>query len=159
MNDGAPRCLSFEDDQGRTRRVPLAGEVVVGRGEGCTLRLDARNVSRQHARFTASGGAVYVEDLGSRNGTFANDQLVRGRRRVRGGDLVRVGDLALRVVEPSLELDAGAHGAEPPPPPLRAPPADAGDERTIAMAGAAPRPRGWKQALAAALRALGARDE
>ena len=50
-------------------------------------------VSRVHAELTRMGGYWVVCDEGmSRNGTFVNGERVRGRRRLRGGDAISVGD-------------------------------------------------------------------
>ncbi len=156
--------IAFEDERGRPRRVAVP--VTVGRSAESTVRFAARNVSRDHARFTAAGTSVFVEDLGSRNGTFVNGARVRGQRRVRGGDVVRIGDETLRVVESSEEdtLDLSAPpavNATPPPvsrrtPLPRRPHAD--EERTLTLAASTPRPRRWKEALAAALRVLARMD-
>ena len=52
--------------------VALAAHCLVGRSLACTLRLDAPEVSGEHARLAFLGGAWHVRDLGSRNGTFVN---------------------------------------------------------------------------------------
>jgi pSer/pThr/pTyr-binding forkhead associated (FHA) protein len=155
--------LTFDDERGRPRRVALAPELTVGRGvEGNSLRLEARNVSRRHARFTFASGALSVEDLGSRNGTFVNGEAVHSRRRLKVGDAVRIGDYLLRLdeaTEDTEETHAERPIATPPPLPRRvmplAPPA-ASEERTVSLAGAAPTPRTrrWREALAAALRVI-----
>jgi pSer/pThr/pTyr-binding forkhead associated (FHA) protein len=46
--------------------------------------------SRRHFAVSADGSRVYVEDLGSANGTFLNDRQVRGRTLLRAGDVLRV---------------------------------------------------------------------
>lgn len=154
--------LSFDDEHGRRRRLPLESEVTIGRGDGCTVRLPARNVSRRHARLLCAGGTLFVEDLGSRNGTFLNGERLRGRQRLRAGDRVRVGDETLILQEPSSEETLDLAPAQPSPPPLPArrtplPSAPEAEERTLAMAAAAPQPRSWRAAVAAALRAIAGR--
>jgi len=153
--------LTYDDERGRRHAVALAAELTVGRAAENKLRLRARNVSRRHALFTAEGAAAFVEDLGSRNGTFLNGGRLRGRRRLRSGDVVRVGDDVLHVVEATAEetLDLGARETTTVPPPLpRRTPPPGPDERTLALAAAAPRPGRLKAALTAALRALSGKD-
>ncbi|HEX9291236.1 MAG TPA: FHA domain-containing protein [Anaeromyxobacteraceae bacterium] len=157
--------LTYDDERGRRHAVALAAELTVGRAVENALRLRARNVSRRHALFTAEGAAAFVEDLGSRNGTFLNGGRLSGRRRVRSGDVVRVGDDVLHVVgaasEETLDLGAGETTPLPPPLPRRTPPpppAPDRDERALALAAASPRPGRLKAALAAALRALSGKD-
>jgi pSer/pThr/pTyr-binding forkhead associated (FHA) protein len=109
--------LVIEDETGTRTVVPFsADELTLGRSrEGMSWRLPARNVSRRHARFIRTSGAVFVEDLGSRTGTWLNGERIGGRRRVRAGDLVEVGDYDLVVVAEGLE----PIGTAPPPlPPL-----------------------------------------
>ena len=48
--------------------------------------------SSQHARIERQGGAVVLEDLGSTNGTYLNDELLRGPQPLHAGDRIRIGD-------------------------------------------------------------------
>jgi hypothetical protein len=74
-------------DVGRDRRMPVA------------LQGDAQ-VSRRHARLTPQEGGAVVEDLGSANGTFVNEQPIHSPRPVRPGDRVRVGLTVFEVRSP-----------------------------------------------------------
>lgn len=65
--------------------------LVVGRSRNCGLRLDASDVSSEHARVGLEGNAVWVEDLGSTNGTFVNGEQVSGRRFLRTGERITLG--------------------------------------------------------------------
>ena len=67
----------------------LVGVVPVGRGvtDGVNLTMDG--TSRRHASISVSNGMVSVEDAGSRNGTFVNDQPVTQKTRLNSGDRVR----------------------------------------------------------------------
>jgi pSer/pThr/pTyr-binding forkhead associated (FHA) protein len=70
----------------------LGDEVTVGRGGGCGIALgDDTFVSQVHARFFHRDGDLYLEDLGSRNGTFINGQPVEHATRVRRGDQLQFG--------------------------------------------------------------------
>ena len=65
----------------RARRFPLDDELTVGRGGGCGIVLaDDTFVSHVHARVFRRDGDVYVEDLGSRNGTLRQRQAARHAR-------------------------------------------------------------------------------
>lgn len=159
--------LVIEDEAGTRSIVPFAGEpIVVGRApEGVTFRLTDRNVSRRHARFVLQSGSAFVEDLGSLVGTRVNGERITGKRRLREGDLVQIGDYDLAVLAEAAALP----GAGAPPPPLPAL-ARGGDPNAIttrlpdasalppppAPAAPAPAPRGrtLRLALAAGLVAL-----
>ncbi|MBK6694677.1 MAG: GGDEF domain-containing protein [Myxococcales bacterium] len=68
-----------------------AGETVVGRGTQATVKLNDDGISRKHARLLRRGGEVLVEDMQSANGTYVNDEEVRGQRLLRDGDKIRLG--------------------------------------------------------------------
>src|SRR5262245_8653520 len=61
----------------------LLDELTVGRGGGCGIVLDDTFVSQVHARVFRRDGDVWVEDLGSRNGTLVNGQPLAGAQRLR----------------------------------------------------------------------------
>lgn len=113
--------LVIEDAAGTRSVVPFGDDaIVVGRGpEGVAVRLGERDVSRRHARFGRASGGVFVEDLGSRNGTRVNGERITGRRRLRDGDLVQIGDYDLAVL-----AEAAATAGPGAPPPLPAPARD-----------------------------------
>lgn len=87
--DGAPLELVLE--QGA--RVPLVGEVTIGRGPDCTVVLPDPAVSRRHARISQSA----VEDLGSLSGTYLDGGRVAGRAPLHDGARLRLGDTELLV--------------------------------------------------------------
>ncbi|SEK35189.1 MULTISPECIES: GGDEF domain-containing protein [Stigmatella] len=66
-------------------------EYTLGRDEGNHIVVDLDNVSRRHARILVRQGRMFVEDLGSTNGTYLNDEEVRQPQPLRSGDLVKVG--------------------------------------------------------------------
>jgi predicted component of type VI protein secretion system len=72
-------------------------KLLIGRAEQCDVRPLSEEVSRQHCEVTVGPAGVWVEDLGSRNGTFVNGDRVEGRRQVVDGDILRVGSLELKV--------------------------------------------------------------
>jgi pSer/pThr/pTyr-binding forkhead associated (FHA) protein len=76
----------------------VEGEVTLGRGGGCTVPLAFDTfVSQVHARAFDRDGALWVEDLGSRNGTFVNGEPVHEPTRVAKGARVQVGETVLEV--------------------------------------------------------------
>lgn len=78
--------------------VPVTGpKFFIGRAEDCHLRPRSDTVSRHHCALLLESGLVLVRDLGSKNGTFVNDQRVRPEAEVRNGDRLRVGQLEFEV--------------------------------------------------------------
>ena len=73
----------------------VADEVTVGRGPGNSVALDDTYASARHARVFRRDGQVYVEDLGSTNGTFLNRQKVSRPVALRRGDRLQVGRTVL----------------------------------------------------------------
>jgi predicted component of type VI protein secretion system len=74
-------------------------KLLIGRAEECDIRPLSEDVSRRHCQVTVEPTQVWVEDLGSRNGTFVNGAKIeaRTRTRVSSGDVIRVGALELKV--------------------------------------------------------------
>jgi two-component system, cell cycle response regulator len=66
-------------------------EYTIGRDENNQIVVELDNVSRRHARISSKHGKMFVEDLGSTNGTYLNDQEVLAAQPLRSGDLVKVG--------------------------------------------------------------------
>jgi DNA-binding winged helix-turn-helix (wHTH) protein len=84
------RCRYWAVVDGRS--IPLSpGEHVIGRVADANIRIDVPGVSRRHARLRVSGEAVFVEDLGSKNGTYVDGRRVEGATAVRDGSIVRIG--------------------------------------------------------------------
>jgi hypothetical protein len=65
---------------------------VLGRGDAAEIRLQDPFASSRHARILTQAGAVVLEDLGSTNGTYLNEELLRGPAPLHPGDRVRIGD-------------------------------------------------------------------
>jgi FHA domain-containing protein len=65
---------------------------VLGRGDQAEIRLEDPFASSRHARLTRQGAVIVVEDLGSTNGTYLNEELLDGPRPLHPGDRVRIGD-------------------------------------------------------------------
>jgi diguanylate cyclase (GGDEF)-like protein len=80
-------------------------EITFGRAPTCTHAFDEASLSRVHARLVREGGAYVIEDAGSRNGIFVNDQKV-ARAVLGDGDRVRLGSgitLRFQLVDPKEE--------------------------------------------------------
>jgi pSer/pThr/pTyr-binding forkhead associated (FHA) protein len=86
------------------REIPIEGvETVIGRGEGCDIIINESLVSRRHARVIIDNGRPCIEDLGSANGTFVNQQRLHGRAVLFPGDHVFIGTCEIEVIRRLVE--------------------------------------------------------
>jgi diguanylate cyclase (GGDEF)-like protein len=79
------------------KRHPLdPAESTIGRATDCTVVIQEPSVSRKHARIVTNADIFEIEDLGSSNGTFVNDQKVTGKSPLKHRDHVRFGNVLMR---------------------------------------------------------------
>ncbi len=69
----------------------------IGRAEDCDIRPLSEDVSRRHCEIVVGPADAWIQDLGSRNGTFVNGAKIEGKTKLADGDLIRVGALELKV--------------------------------------------------------------
>ncbi len=87
---------SPELDEGTDFQLDSA-QLTIGRGGQNDIALSRDEyASARHARFEPRQDGVWVQDLGSTNGTFLNGTRLERPRRLTNGDIVRVGDTDLR---------------------------------------------------------------
>ncbi|HEV3258649.1 MAG TPA: response regulator [Gemmataceae bacterium] len=84
---------------------------VIGREKGCDYRIRHPMISRRHCSFFLRGDEVWLRDLGSRNRTFVNGELVQAARPLHEGDLVNLAHLFFFEVQmpkavPPVQLEA-----------------------------------------------------
>jgi hypothetical protein len=70
----------------------LADGAVLGRGDQADIQLQDTFASTQHARLAPHGEVIVLEDLGSTNGTYLNEEPLRGPQPLHPGDRIRIGD-------------------------------------------------------------------
>ncbi len=111
---------------GQTVPITLS-QFIIGRDPQCNLRPASPVISKRHCAILLKNGKVFVRDFDSTNGTFVNDQQVKGERQLNHEDILKVGPLAFRVV---METTAPVNKPTPPPAKLSQP---ADDESVAAM--------------------------
>lgn len=80
--------------------IEVVASAVVGRGPESTVSVDGDEfTSAQHARIDADAKGVWIEDLGSTNGTFVNGARVSSKRLLQPGDVVRVGETEFQLAQ------------------------------------------------------------
>jgi pSer/pThr/pTyr-binding forkhead associated (FHA) protein len=92
-----PSSVVVHPPGGKARTVKIGPSMTIGRAPECELLIDDTYASSQHARIFGKNGTWYVEDLGSTNGTFVNDQKLAAPAMVQPGDKIRVGTTVLEL--------------------------------------------------------------
>jgi DNA-binding NtrC family response regulator/pSer/pThr/pTyr-binding forkhead associated (FHA) protein len=103
----SPHVVVTEEGPARVFEVLDGAELVIGRGQDATIRVDSGRASRRHAIIRRAGNVLTLEDLGSRNGTIVSGTRVHGDRRpLLGGDVIVIGSativIASHTVRPPL---------------------------------------------------------
>jgi pSer/pThr/pTyr-binding forkhead associated (FHA) protein len=94
------RVKVVEPAETRGRIFDLADELTIGRAPGCQIALeDDKAVSQLHARLFRKDGRLFLEDLGSTNGTYLNAKKVTGPVALHRGDRLQVGRTVLEVTK------------------------------------------------------------
>jgi pSer/pThr/pTyr-binding forkhead associated (FHA) protein len=95
---GAPRVLTITQGSQAGQSAALAdGVILIGRGADAQLSLDDDYVSTRHARVVSGENGIYLEDLGSTNGSYVNNQRITAPTTVTLSDTIRIGRTTLRL--------------------------------------------------------------
>ena len=70
----------------------IGESAVLGRGDAAEIRLEDPFASSKHARLVRQGSVMVIEDMGSTNGTYLNEELLTGPQPLHPGDRIRIGD-------------------------------------------------------------------
>jgi len=97
------RCPFLTDPTGREHC--LNDEVMtIGRAVENDVVITSRRVSREHARLRREGWRVILEDLGSTNGTWLNEERVLNPVELRDDDQIRIGDVTFVFHDPAITI-------------------------------------------------------
>ena len=89
-NPNAALVVIYGLDLGR--KYDLTQEsTIVGRSSKADIQIDQESVSRNHAKLIANERSVAIQDMGSTNGTYVNDEQIKGDFTLRNGDLLKIG--------------------------------------------------------------------
>jgi pSer/pThr/pTyr-binding forkhead associated (FHA) protein len=87
-----PQCAYLTDPVGQEHPLENAS-VKIGRAVENEVVIISKRVSREHARIWRDGRRIFLEDMGSTNGTYLNDERVLSPITLRDGDRILVGDV------------------------------------------------------------------
>jgi len=73
-------------------------EIIIGRSSDLDMVLVEDMVSRRHAKITTTEADIFIQDMGSTNGTFVNGEKIAGRARLTENDRILVGTSIIKVV-------------------------------------------------------------
>lgn len=65
--------------------------LIIGRDDTCNIVIPDRQISRKHAQVSNTAEGVFVEDLGSKNGTYHNNKIVLSPQKLEEGDTIQIG--------------------------------------------------------------------
>jgi hypothetical protein len=95
-------------------------ELFIGRDINNVIVINDSEISRQHCHLVLTSEGYAIEDMGSTNGTFVNQNRVTGQQLLRSGEVIRLGDnvtLLYQVIGAGADATVAARGNMPPPPP------------------------------------------
>lgn len=100
MNDRPRFALRFISGKYQGGEFPLRmnREIIIGRSSDLDMVLVEDMVSRRHAKISSTDSEVYIQDMGSTNGTFVNGEKIAGRALLQEGDRILVGTSIIKVV-------------------------------------------------------------
>jgi predicted component of type VI protein secretion system len=109
------------------KAIPITlSQFLIGRDPQCQLRPASALISKRHCAVLVKGNRAFLRDFDSTNGTFVNEQPVRGERELRNDDRLKIGPLDFRVA-----LEATLPVSKPTPVPASSPATE--DEAAAAM--------------------------
>lgn len=85
--------LVLEESPGLTkpRHIPVSDGLTIGRGSRNKIILEDDSVSHSHARIFVQDGFYMIEDTGSTNGTFVNNQIIAEPKPLEPGSSIKIG--------------------------------------------------------------------
>jgi len=95
----------MEDMDSRTETIELVNvnEVLIGRDSACNIVLNNKRVSNNHAKIYKNGADYHISDIGSTNGTYVNNKIIRDVV-LADGDIITIGKYSILFNEKKLEI-------------------------------------------------------
>lgn len=87
------------------QEISIDRDMLVGRHQTADIVLQQSEISRKHAAFLLKEQALWLQDLGSSNGTYVNDVQIAAETLLKQGDIVQFASLKFSVFEPAKALE------------------------------------------------------
>jgi hypothetical protein len=97
LRRSADRLVVLEPAEQKGRSFELGEEATLGRAAGCQVTVDDHYASQLHARVFRQDDQVFVEDLGSTNGTYLNTRRITSPVALKRGDKLKIGSTVMEV--------------------------------------------------------------
>lgn len=121
--------MSSGKSEGKIIPITLS-QFLIGRDPQCHLRPASAAISKRHCALIVRGNKAFVRDFDSTNGTFVNDEAVKGERELHDQDILKIGPLLFAV---KLEASNPAPSKPTPPPAaMAAAKTEAEDDESVA---------------------------
>jgi pSer/pThr/pTyr-binding forkhead associated (FHA) protein len=120
------RLVVTSPGKGEGKVIPITlSQFIIGRDPQCQLRPASPMISKRHCALLVRAGKVFLRDFDSTNGTFINDQPVKGEIELNHNDQLKAGPLSFRV---EIEASVPVNKPTPVPPATTPPPAAASED-------------------------------
>lgn len=94
------------ENEGVELRIIPPRTLIMGRGEDCDIYLSEKKISRNHCQISVEPNGVFVNDMGSTNGTFLNDDILKEKKQASNNDVVSLGTSKIKLTFALSEEDA-----------------------------------------------------
>ena len=113
------------------KAIPITlSQFIIGRDPQCNLRPASPMISKRHCALLVKGGKVFIRDFDSTNGTFINNEQIKGERELKHDDVLKAGPLEFKVV---LEVTMPVNKPTPAPVPAKTAASPQNDDDVAAM--------------------------
>ena len=86
----------------------VVGTLIVGRSSECDIAIASDEISRHHAKLQVTPDGVVIEDMGSANGSFVNNQRIHAPTLLKAGDELRLDTVRFQLMSPGMEVHPAA---------------------------------------------------
>src|SRR5271154_2471330 len=106
MSAPETKLLVFLEGREVARHLLGEGVYTLGSSPDCSIQIEAPHVSWQHAQLTVvEDGSLWIEDLGSTNGTFLDSQLITAPTPVAANQSLEIGAATLLVQQRNISSE------------------------------------------------------